>query len=406
MLEAVLFIYTFYWLVKFYVSVMQIGFVSQEKQGEAVLMSPEAYVQAGEYAVAKERLVLIELIVEYLLFLVWIGWGLTFLDGVLGAWLGENPLLLSTVFVLSFLLIIQLVGMPLDIYRSFVLDKKFGFSNMTPGLFVMDLLKGTGLTLILGGVVIYAISWMIASFETWWVMGFVFIFTLVVLINAIYPTIIAPMFNQFKPLDDQELNSKIKQLLDKVGFKSNGVFVVDASKRDSRLNAYFGGMGSSKKVVLFDTLLEKITHDELLSVLGHELGHFKHHDILKRIAMMGILFFGMFAIFGNLPHELFTDMGLVQNPHIVIVLFLLLSAPLSFLFMPILSYISRQAEYGADAFGAELGSKKDLVNALLKLSGENKSFPKAHPLYIFFYFSHPPLAERLKELGEMEPHHS
>lgn len=233
----------------------------------------------------------------------------------------------------------------------------------------------------------------------WWIWGFAFIFSIIILINMLYPVIRDKMFDKFEKLKDEELEKKIENLLDEVGFKSSGVFSVDASKRDNRLNAYFGGLGATKRVVLFDTLVEKLTHNELLAVLGHELGHFKNGDIIKNIGIMGVVMFVFFAIFGNLPEELFLGLKLHSEPYAIIAVFLIFSPILSFFLMPLISLISRHNEYAADDFGSNLSSKEDLVSALLKLANENKSFPLSHPLYIFFYYSHPPLVERFKELG-------
>ena len=202
-----------------------------------------------------------------------------------------------------------------------------------------------------------------------------------------------------KHLKDKELESKINNLLEQVGFKSSGVFCVDASKRDNRLNAYFGGLGSTKRVVLFDTLIAKLSHNELLAVLGHELGHFKNGDIIKNIGIMGVVLFLFFAIFGNLPDNIFISLALNKEAFSIIILFLIFSPILSFFLMPLISYISRHNEYAADEFGSNLASKDDLISALLKLANENKSFPLSHKIYIFFYYSHPPLTERFKELG-------
>jgi len=215
----------------------------------------------------------------------------------------------------------------------------------------------------------------------------------------IYPTLIAPIFNKFTPLQNEDLKNSIEDLLQKAGLKSSGVFSLDASKRDNRLNAYFGGLGKSKRVVLFDTLIEKLDKRELLAVLGHELGHFKHKDIIKNIFSSGVMLFVMFAIFGNLPKDLFLELGISNGIYMNIVLFLLLSPVLSFLFMPIFGMISRRNEYAADEYGSECESKEALSSALMKLANENKSFPLSHPLTIFLYFTHPPLVERLRKLG-------
>jgi STE24 endopeptidase len=209
-------------------------------------------------------------------------------------------------------------------------------------------------------------------------------------------------FDKVKPLEDEALREEIQRLMDATGFVSSGVFVSDASKRDSRLNAYFGGLGKTKRVVLFDTLLEKLTTKELLAVLGHELGHFAHGDVYKNIALVGAMLFGVFALFGNLPESLYLSLGLPQEPYVVMILMMLFMPVISFIMMPIMGIISRHNEYEADRMGSELGGPAgaiELANALKKLVSENKSFPLSHPLYIFFHYTHPPVIERLKELG-------
>jgi STE24 endopeptidase len=206
------------------------------------------------------------------------------------------------------------------------------------------------------------------------------------------------MFNKFTPLEDTQLKEAIEKMMDSVGFQSQGIFIQDSSKRDSRLNAYFGGLGKSKRVVLFDTLVQKLSQRELLAVLGHELGHFKNGDLVKNIVLVGVLLFIVFAIFGNLPLSFFDSLGVEKHGGSVLAVIMLLSPLVSFVFMPIFSLFSRKHEYAADRFGGELVDKKALGDALVKLVDENKSFPKAHPLYIFFYYSHPPVLERLKEL--------
>jgi STE24 endopeptidase len=185
----------------------------------------------------------------------------------------------------------------------------------------------------------------------------------------------------------------------KTGFVSSGVFISDASKRDARLNAYFGGLGKSKRVVLFDTLIQKLSPSELIAVLGHELGHFAHGDLYKNIAMVGAMLFAMFALFGNLPETLYMELGVAQRPQIIMMLFILLLPVVSFIMMPIMGLVSRHNEYEADQTGAELGGAEHLVNALKKLVAENKSFPLSHPLYRFFHTTHPPVVERIRALG-------
>jgi STE24 endopeptidase len=375
---------------------MQIGYVKEAKQKEAVILDESKYKEAADYAVATQKVSIATSFYDFILFFIWIGFGLSLLDTLTSNFVGWQK---AVIFVDSFIIINWLLSLPFSLYSTFKLDKEFGFSNMTPILYIKDTIKSGILFLIFGSLVIVGLTLIIENLSNWWIWGFAFIFAVIILINMLYPVIRDKMFDKFESLKDKELEEKIEKLLDQVGFKSSGVFSVDASKRDNRLNAYFGGLGSTKRVVLFDTLVEKLTHDELLAVLGHELGHFKNGDILKNIGIMGVVMFIFFAIFGNLSDELFLSLNLSNDPFSIIVIFLIFSPILSFFLMPLISLISRHNEYAADEFGSNLSTKNNLISALLKLANENKSFPLSHPLFIFFYYSHPPLVERLKELG-------
>ena len=396
MLMTAIVLVSLYLLVKLYVSVMQIGFINQTKRKDAVLMLPGEFLKAGNYSVAKEKLAMVSSLIEYLLFIVWIGGGISWLESTV---LVQDEALKSIIMVLGFVLISGAVTLPLDWYSKFVMDEKFGFNRSSIGLFIKDTLIATLLSIVFGALVVWGIYAIMSSFDLWWLWSFVFIFGVIILINMFFPTIRALFFDKLSPLDDEELDQKIKTLMDKTGFVSSGVFISDASKRDARLNAYFGGLGKTKRVVLFDTLLQKLTHQELLAVLGHELGHFAHGDLYKNIGLVGGMLFVMFALFGNLPESLFLELGIASSPAVVMILFLLFMPMLSFIMMPIMGIVSRHNEYEADKTGAELGGKLFLAEALKKLVTENKSYPLSHPLYIFFYYTHPPVLERLKELG-------
>lgn len=396
MLETFVLGYCLYFLFTIYTSFMQIGFVKNAKNLEPIILEGNKYVEAANYSIEKEKLSIVSSFYSFILFIVWIGFGLSYLDSLVQV---ESSWLKAVLFIDLFIVVNWVLGLPFELYSTFKLDKKYGFSNMTASLYIKDTVKTGFLFLLFGSIVIAAISWIISSFDAWWIWGFVFIFAVIILINMLYPVIRDKMFDKFESLKDKELEAKIENLLDQVGFKSSGVFSVDASKRDNRLNAYFGGLGSTKRVVLFDTLVEKLSHNELLAVLGHELGHFKNGDILKNIGIMGVVMFVFFAIFGNLSENIFVSLKLDNAPYSIIVLFLIFSPILSFFLMPLISFISRHNEYAADEFGSNMQSKEDLVSALLKLANENKSFPLSHPIYIFFYYSHPPLVERFKELG-------
>ncbi len=396
MLELLIGIFTLYTLIKIYVSVMQIGFISDAKKQEPVLLLPGKYQVAANYAIKKERLSIAEAFVEYLTFLFWVYGGFKFLQQTVGI---DNGITSSVLFLFGFFAINYLISLPFDIYKVFKLDKEFGFSKTTPKLYIIDQIKSAVLFLIIGGAVFWVLSWIITNFSNWWIWAFAVMFGFIILTNLLYPTLIAPIFNKFKPLEDAELKADIERILKEVGLNSDGIFTIDASKRDSRLNAYFGGLGKSKRVVLFDTLLEKLNKQEILAVLGHELGHYSHKDIFKNIALMGAFLFVVFFIVGNLPQSLFMEMGIAPTAGAQIALIALLLSIFSFIYMPIMGIVSRHNEYEADRFGAKIGGKQNLINALLKLVSENKSFPLSHPLYIFFYYSHPPIVERLKELG-------
>lgn len=385
-----------YFALQMYTSFMQIGFVQDSKRKRAIILSTKKYHEAANYAIEKEKIALISQFYDFVIFIVWIGFGLKFLDSIIQI---DSNILKAVVFVDAFIIINWVLGLPFDLYKTFKLDKKYEFSNITKELYIKDTLKSAFLFLVFGSLVIAGIAYIIETFPAWWIFGFIFIFAVIILINMLYPVIRDKMFDKFEKLKDSELEAKIETLLKEVGFKSSGVYSVDASKRDNRLNAYFGGLGSTKRVVLFDTLVEKLTHNELLAVLGHELGHFKNGDIVKNIGIMGFVMFVFFAIFGNLSDELFLNLGLNNEAYAIITIFMMFSGVLSFFLMPLISLISRHNEYAADDFGSNLTKKEDLVSALLKLANENRSFPLSHKLYIFFYYSHPPLVERFKELG-------
>ncbi|MFW2524311.1 M48 family metallopeptidase [Aliarcobacter butzleri] len=396
MLEIFVIAFCIYFAFNIYTSFMQIGFIKDARNLKAIILDSNKYLEAANYAIEKEKLALASTFYDFVLFILWIGFGLSYLDSLVQI---DSYWLKAIVFVDLFIIINWILTLPFELYSTFKLNKKYEFSNITPALFIKDTIKTGVLFLVFGSAVIAGISFIINNFPSWWIFGFVFIFAVIILINMLYPVIRDKMFDKFEKLKDKELEEKIEKLLDEVGFKSSGVFSVDASKRDNRLNAYFGGLGSTKRVVLFDTLVEKLTHNELLAVLGHELGHFKNGDILKNIGIMGFVMFVFFAIFGNLSDELFLGLNLQNEPYAIITVFLIFSPILSFFLMPLISLISRHNEYAADNFGSNLATKEDLVTALLKLANENKSFPLSHPLYIFFYYSHPPLIERFKELG-------
>ena len=399
MLMTIVSIYTLYVLVSLYTSVMQIGYINIAKRKRAILLDADKFLIAGNYAVAKEKLSIVSAFVDYIVFVAWMGMGISLLQENIFL---QDDALQNVSIVMSFIIIGSFISLPFTYYEKFVLDAAFGFNKSSLGLWIKDTLISFALTLVLGSLVVWGIYLIMMHFDLWWLWSFTFIFAVIVMINMLYPAFRAMFFDKLTPLKDEALDSEIKTLMEKTGFVSSGVFVSDASKRDARLNAYFGGFGKAKRVVLFDTLIEKLTTKELLAVLGHELGHFAHGDIYKNIALVGAMLFAMFGIFGNLPESLYLELGMSESPSLVMILLLLFMPVLGFIMMPIMGMVSRHNEYEADRMGSELGGASgaiELANALQKLVTENKSFPLSHPIYIFFHYTHPPVIERLKALG-------
>ena len=395
MLQTIIIFYSLYTLMKLCISIMQIGFINTEKRKAPVLMSASKYLVAGNYAVAKDKLGLVNIFVDYLVFLWWVFAGFAWLNSLIVV---EGNIAQAVLFLFGFIIVNYIIGLPFELYQKFKIDEEFGFNKMSAKMYIVDTLKSSLLFIILGGAIFALLAWIIGNYDSWWLWGFVMMFSIAILANVLAPTFMA-LFNKFSPLEEGELKTQIDEMMVKVGLKNNGIFVMDASKRDSRLNAFFGGLGKSKRVVLFDTLIAKLNTKELLAVLGHELGHFTHGDIWKNIGLIGVLLLISFYLFGHLPESLFIEMGVMQSAGVEIAMLMLLLPLVSFVFTPFISFVSRHNEYSADEFGSELGGKENLVSALLKLITENKAFPKSHPLVIFFYYTHPPVIERLKELG-------
>ena len=395
MLQTIIILYSLYTFMKIYIGIMQIGYINQEKRKAPVLMPAGKYLVAGNYAVANEKLGLVTTFVDYLMFIWWVTSGFAWLSSVVQV---NGTLMQAVLFLFGFVALNYIVGLPFELYQKFKIDEDFGFNKMTPKMFVVDTLKSSLLFVVIGGAVFALLAWIISSFEAWWLWGFVAMFSVAVLANVLMPTFMA-LFNKFTPIEEGELKEEISKLMEQAGLKNDGIFIMDASKRDGKLNAFFGGLGKSKRVVLFDTLIEKLNTKELLAVIGHELGHFTHGDIWKNIGLMGLLLFIAFYLFGHLPDALFLEMGVSPSAGVQIAVLMLLLPLLSFVFTPVMSAVSRHNEYAADEYGSAMGGKENLVSALMKLVTENKSFPKSHPLVIFFYYTHPPVLERLKELG-------
>lgn len=380
-----------------WISYAQIRFLEREKDKQAQILSEKDYQNAADIAIENEKFKLFSNFYMLIVNIAWIGFGFLYLKKLL---ISENSRLENTLFLLAFLIITSILNLPLSIYESFVKDKAHGFSNMTLKLFIKDTIKSLILTLIFGFLILYALLFCYDFFGTfWWLAAFIFAFCVIVIINVIYPTLIAPIFNKMEKLEDENLLSKINDLMKQCGFNANGVYVIDASKRDKRLNAYFGGLFKSKRVVLFDTLLKALSERELLAVLGHELGHFVHKDIIKALINGAITMFLLFFIFAHLPDFVYQESHLEGVNGGVFALLFIFANIFSFIISPLINALSRKNEFAADQHGAKVTSKEDMKNALLALARENKAFIKTSKIYTFFYLSHPSISDRIKALS-------
>ncbi|ECR3171214.1 M48 family metallopeptidase [Campylobacter jejuni] len=380
-----------------WISYAQIRFLEREKDKQAQILSEKDYQNAADIAIENEKFKLFSNFYNLIINIAWIGFGFLYLKELL---ISSNTRFENTLFLLSFLIITSILNLPLSIYESFIKDKAHGFSNMTVKLFIKDTMKSLILTLIFGFLILYTLLFCYDFFGTfWWIAAFIFAFCIIVIINLIYPTLIAPIFNKMEKLNDENLLKKISSLMKQCGFSANGVYVIDASKRDKRLNAYFGGLFKSKRVVLFDTLLKALNERELLAVLGHELGHFVHKDIIKALFNGAITMFLLFFVFANLPEFVYLESHLEGVNGGVFALLFILANIFSFLISPMLNALSRKNEFAADQHGAKVTSKEDMKNALIALARENKAFIKTSKIYTFFYLSHPSISDRIKALS-------
>ena len=367
-------------------------------------ISLDAHQKAADYSSAKTRLMMVEGIAQaILLALFTLGGGLQWIDAVWRTAMPEQEIFRGALVILSAFLVSSLVELPFDYYRSFVIDERFGFNKMTPRMFFTDLIKHSIVGLVLGAPILFAALWLMqGAGDYWWLYLWVVWSVFNLLMLAIYPTFIAPMFNKFSPLTDESLKTRIEKLLEKCGFKSQGLFVMDGSTRSSHGNAYFTGFGSSKRVVFFDTLLERLDADEIEAVLAHELGHFKHKHVIKRIALMFLVSFVGLALLGWLKQQawFYSGLGVAEaSDYMALLLFLLVSPIFLFLLRPLMASYSRKNEFEADAYAAKNADAGHLVEALVKLYRDNASTLTPDPLHSAFYDSHPPASIRISKLA-------
>ena len=360
--------------------------------------------KAAAYTVAKIVPARIDILLGALLLLFWtLGGGLDWLAQLCNRF-GLDAQLTGVIFILGSFLISGAIGLPLSIWRTFGIETRFGFNNTTPQRFLIDLLMGMGLTLVIAGPLIWLILWIMANTAgLWWLIAWAVWMGFTLLISWLFPTFIAPLFNKFTPLEEGESRERIQQLLARCGFRSNGIFVMDGSRRSSHGNAYFTGFGNSKRIVFFDTLLESLTIDEIEAVLAHELGHFKHKHVRNRLLLMSVFSLAGLALLGWLIKQpwFFSGLG-VQQPSdaSALILFLLVSPVFTLFLAPIGAFFSRRQEFQADDFAIQQASGDSMIQALIKLYQENASTLTPDPLYSAFHDSHPPAPVRIAHISQ------
>ena len=397
-------------LTKLYLASRQIRHVAQHRDAVpaafAATISLASHQKAADYTLAKTRFGMLEMAFTAAVLLGWtlLG-GLDALNQALrhSGLAAYGSLLPQLALLAAFGLLGGLLDLPFTLYKTFRLEERFGFNKMTLKLWLADLVKSTLVGAVIGLPIMALILWLMGSAGSlWWLWtwGVWMVFNLLALV--LFPTVIAPLFNKFKPLDDEALKARVTALMQRCGFSAKGLFVMDGSKRSAHANAYFTGFGAAKRVVFYDTLLKQLSAAEVDAVLAHELGHFKHKHIIKRIVLMFSMSLIGFALLGWMSSQLWFYTGLGVRPNLTgandalaLLLFMLVVPLFSFFVSPLMAQLSRKQEFEADAYAIAQTNGRDLQSALLKLYKDNASTLTPDPVFVKFYYSHPPASERL-----------
>jgi STE24 endopeptidase len=369
-----------------------------------------AHRRAADYTVARVRLGVLETVVgaAVLTGFTVLG-GIDAIAGTLRALWPDAPFARQVALVGAVVAIAAAIDLPLSWYRQFGLEKRFGFNRMTPALFVSDLAKGVALSIALGAPLLVAVLWLMErAGPSWWLWAWAVWVAFNLAVLVLYPTVIAPMFNRFAPLEPGPVRERVERLLARCGFAARGLFVMDGSRRSAHGNAYFTGFGRAKRIVFFDTLLARLDADEIEAVLAHELGHFSHRHILKRIAATFAISLAGLWLLGWLSRQpwFYHGLGVAPEPGdllggFALLLFFLALPVFTFVLQPLGSWLSRRHEFQADAFAARHSSAADLSRALVKLYEDNAATLTPDPVHSAFYDSHPPAAIRLARLAAL-----
>lgn len=404
-------------LVRFWLATRQMRHVAAHRDAVpapfAATIPLAAHQKAADYTLAKGRLGLLTVAFGAAVLLGWtlLG-GLDALDaavrGAVQARFGNMAYQLA--LLAAFALVSGLLDLPFELYTTFRLEQRFGFNRMTWRLWFGDLLRNLLVGTAIGLPIAALILWIMGTAgSTWWLWAWGAWVAFVLLMQVLVPQVIMPLYNKFKPLDDESLKQRVQALMARCGFAAKGLFVMDGSKRSAHANAYFTGFGAAKRVVFFDTLLNRLSVGEVEAVLAHELGHFKHRHVLKRIVASFVISLAGFALLGWLTTQAWFFHGLGVRPSVdgpndalALLLFMLAVPVFGFFVSPVFAQLSRRHEFEADAYAADKASGADLAAALLKLHEDNASTLTPDPVYVRFYYSHPPASERLAALGHVE----
>ena len=401
-------------LVRFYLATRQIRHVAQNRNAVpaafADTISLASHQKAADYTITKSRFGLIQMAYGAALLLGW-----TLLGGIDALNQAINQMGLANYGTLvpqlallaSFAIFSGMLDLPFTLYSTFKIEERFGFNKMTFKLWLADMVKGMVIGALIGLPIVALILWLMSSAGSlWWLWAWSAWMVFNLLILVLYPTVVAPLFNKFKPLDDETLKARVTALMQRCGFAAKGLFVMDGSKRSAHANAYFTGFGAAKRVVFYDTLLKALSPAEVDAVLAHELGHFKHKHIIKRIIGMFAMSLVGFALLGWLSAQVwfYTGLGITPNLNggndaLALLLFMLVVPLFSFFISPIFAQFSRKHEFEADAYAVAQTDGKDLQSALLKLYQDNASTLTPDPVFVKFYYSHPPASERLARMN-------
>lgn len=396
-------------LLKFYLLHRHIKHIQQHRDEVPAAfrekITLEDHQKAADYTTTKARFGRWPMIYDAVILLIWLlGGGLEWLDS---SWreLGLDPIYTGIGVIISFMLISAVLDIPFSLYSTFVIEEKFGFNRTTAKIFISDMFKGLALSLVIGVPLLWVVLWLMEQAgEYWWLYTWAVWSGFSLFLAWAYPTWIAPIFNKFEPLEEGETLDRINKLLERCGFNSNGIFVIDGSRRSSHGNAYFSGFGKNKRIVFYDTLLKSLDDDELEAVLAHELGHFKRKHIVKGMALtMASTLVGLWILAWLMDKDWFYQAFGISTPstYIALLIFALIAPAFTFFLGPLMSMLSRKNEFEADEFAAQQSDAKHLIRALVNMYKENASTLTPDPLYSTFYDSHPPAPVRIAHLESL-----